>query len=101
MLCIVSKEYQRKEAIRYWYAFHPAQQEFLREGKQAYISLGCGTSKEIITIPLEEFERHLPLMRTTESDDRFYWHVEIFRKSNRFLLYKGASDGIDVTQFRI
>lgn len=101
VLCIVSKEYQQGQANRYWYAFHPTQQAFLKEGNSSFIALGCGSADQIILIPTDEFFRHLPNMRTTESKDRFYWHVEIFKKGKKFLLNKPTPEGVDVTRFII
>jgi hypothetical protein len=99
VLCIVSKEYKRSGAIRYWYAFHPAQKEFLDEGSKSFIALGCGSADQIVLIPSDVFQKHLSEMRTTESNDRCYWHVEIFKKGGKFLLNKPTSEGIDVTKF--
>lgn len=99
VLCIVSKEYQRSGAYRYWYAFHPSQQEFLEEGDKSFVALGCGSADQVILIPSDEFNKHLPEMRTTESGDRFYWHVEIFKKDEKYLLNKPTSEGIDLTAF--
>lgn len=101
VLCIVSKEYQRSGGTRYWFAFHPTQKEFLNEGNSSFLALGCGSADHIIMIPFGEFQKHLPEMRKTESVDRFYWHVEIFSKGDRFLLNKPTAEGIDVTQFKI
>jgi len=101
VLCIVSKEYQRGGARRYWYAFHPSQQEFLNEGVRSFIALGCGSADQIILIPSIEFQKHLPAMRTTETENRSYWHVEIFEKGGRFLLNRSTEDGIDVTHYKL
>ena len=101
VLCIVSKEYKRSTASRYWFSFHPSQQEFLADKEGAYVALGCGSIEQIILIPYQEFEKHLSAMRTTESRDRFYWHVEIFNKGGRLLLNKSTKEGIDVTHYRL
>jgi len=101
VLCIVSKEYQRSGAIRYWFAFHPSQKDFLNEGERSFISLGCGSAAHIILIPSCEFQKHLTAMRTTESGNRYYWHVEIFKKDNRFFLNKSTADGVDITKYKL
>lgn len=99
ILCIISKEYWRSGTKRYWYAFHPTQQEFLNEGKKSFIGLGCGSAEEIILMPSGEFQKYLPLMRKTESSNRYYWHVEVFNKDEHYLLIKPTEEGIDVTHF--
>lgn len=101
VLFIVSKEYQRNGLIRYWYAFHPGQKEFLDEGKKSFVAFGCGSADHIVLIPFIEFQKLLPAMRTTDSENRFYWHVEIFKKEGRFLLNKSTEEGIDVTNFNL
>jgi hypothetical protein len=100
-LCLVSKEYQQSATARYWYAFHPSQQEFLNESATSFIALGCGSSDQIVLIPSTEFLKYLPVMRTTASGDRFYWHVEIFKKGDKFFLNKPTAEGIDVTQYKM
>jgi hypothetical protein len=101
VLCIVSKEYQRSGITRYWYAFHPSQQEFLNQGASSFIALGCGSADQIVLIPSGVFQKHLPVMRTTKTGDRFYWHVEIFIKGEQFLLNKSTEEGIDITQYKM
>lgn len=101
VISIVSKEYNLNGILRYWYAFRPSQQEFLKNGEQTYIAFGCGSFGKIILIPYEAFEPHLSIMRTTESEDRFYWHVEIFEKNDQFLLYKSTDEGIPISKYKI
>jgi hypothetical protein len=100
LICLVSKEYRRATSIRYWYAFHPAQKEFLEQGKQSFVALGCGSPKYVLLIPSSEFIKKLPKMRTTETNNRLYWHVEVFKKGDRFLLIRPTDEeGMDVTRF--
>lgn len=101
VLCIISKGYKLNRLNRYWYAFHPYQQDFLNEANSSFIALGCGSADQIIMIPFSEFQKHLHLMRTTESKNRFYWHVEIFKKGEQFLLNKSTEEGIDITQYKM
>jgi len=99
LLCIVSKEYQKSGITRYWYAFRPNQQEFLNEGRQSYIAFGCGSEAEVILIPSDVFQQYLPKMRMTSSGGRFYWHVEIFKKGDKYLLNKANHEGVDITTY--
>ncbi len=98
VIVIVSKKYLRNKLERYWYAFHPRQQEFLKTFTQAYVALACGKPEKIVLIPFKEFQLQLPMMRTTENEKKYYWHVEIFIKNNKFLLNKSTSEGLDVTK---
>lgn len=101
VLCVVSKAYQRPGVIRYWYAFHPSQQEFLSESSDSYVAFGCGSPENVILMPSKDFLEHLPRFRTTESNNRFYWHVEIFQKDDTFFLFKPGKEGIEITEYLI
>jgi hypothetical protein len=85
---------------RPWFAFHPHQQEFLRQHEQAYVAFGCGTNKRLILIPYADFEPWLHDMWTTSNGDRMYWHVVVYREGDRYTLRrkKGAKP-IDVTPY--
>jgi hypothetical protein len=101
VVCIVSKEYLRNGLIRYWYAFHPSQKEFLSSSSSAFVALGCGSADAVMLVPATVFFDQLPSMRTTSSDDRFYWHVEIFIKDGKYLLNKSTADGVDITSYKL
>jgi len=101
VVCVVSKQYLRNGLIRYWYAFHPSQKDFLSAAQNAYVALGCGSADIVMLIPSDVFFAQLPLMRTTSSDGRFYWHVEIFFKDGKYLLNKSTAEGIDITSYKL
>ena len=99
VLCIVSKEYEAGSSLRYWYSFHPTQKDYLEEADEAYIAIGCGSEEQTILLPWKEFEGHLPEMRTTDTDARFYWHVELFNRDGKCLLNKSTDEGVEVTDY--
>ncbi len=64
--------------IRYWYAYHPAWNEFLKDGKQSFFILACMDRSEAYAIPLADIEDMLPSLNTTvRPDGQTYWHVAI------------------------
>ena len=85
----------------YWFAFHPKQKDYLKSSSDAYIAFGCGSSSQIILIPLIKFEEFLPDLRKTESEKKFYWHVSIYKKDKKYLLNKPTEDGFDISNFLI
>ena len=98
--CSVSKEHNPGTQPNYWFAFHPHQQEFLRQHPRAYVAFGCGTSARLILVPYADFELWLEDMWTTSNDDRTYWHVVIYREGNRYTLRrKKGTKAIDVTPY--
>jgi hypothetical protein len=101
VVCIVSREYLRNGLIRYWYAFHPSQKEFLSSASNSFVALGCGSADAVILVPKKVFFDQLSSMRTTSSDERFYWHVEIFLKNGKYLLNKSTSEGVDISSFKL
>jgi len=73
----ISKRYGR-EYQPYWYAYHPAWNEFLEGAKEALFVLGCMDRDEAFAIPLSIFTTFLPkLNQTTREDGESYWHVVI------------------------
>ncbi|MEQ1576939.1 MAG: hypothetical protein ABL894_04735, partial [Hyphomicrobium sp.] len=77
-VCVsISKRYDR-EYQPYWYAYHPAWDEFLREAPTSFFVLGCMDLKEAFAIPLSAFSEFLPKLNQTNRDDgKSYWHVVI------------------------
>lgn len=98
--CSVSKEHNPDTHPNYWFAFHPHQQEFLRQYPKSYVAFGCGTSARLLLIPYVDFEPWLEEMWTTSNDDRIYWHVVIYREGDGYTLRrkKGAKP-INVTPY--
>lgn len=102
VVCAVSREYENSaDAKFYWYAFHPHQKEALEKAAERYVAFGCGSEKQILLIPYDEFAGWLDgLNITTKSEDRFYWHVNISWQSNRFILHrKKGFEHIDLTPY--
>lgn len=77
--CSVSKEHNPEANPNYWFAFHPHQQSFLKKHQIAYVAFGCGTSTNLILVPYAVFESWLQHTWITESGERTYWHVVIYR----------------------
>lgn len=75
-VCVsISKRYDR-EYQPYWYAYHPAWNEFLRGAPTSYFVLGCMDLHEAFAVPLSAFSDFLPkLNQTSRNDGKSYWHV--------------------------
>lgn len=74
--CAVSKRYEG-DYQPYWYAFHPAWNEFLTEGKESYFILACMDRDEAFAIPYVWIKENLKNLNTTDRGDKSYWHVPI------------------------
>lgn len=75
--CPVSKMYKGKN-FRYWYAYHPNWREFLTEGKDGFLVLGCVGLNKTYAIPSSVLETNLENLNITENDNgRVYWHIHI------------------------
>lgn len=72
VLCAISKEYHRHNRVRYWFAFHLSQKAALEKYPKAWVAFGCGSERQIIFIPLQDFVGWLPLLNKTELEERFY-----------------------------
>ena len=84
----------------YWFAFHPSQKNVLEEYEDAWICFGCGSESQLLLIPLNRFVQWLPFFNKTESDEREYWHVLIYKRGEEWDLYaKGGQANISITEF--
>lgn len=101
VVCIVSKCYERKNLLRYWYAFRTAQKEFLEEIEQSFIALGCGSDESILLIPYSIFESYLNFFSKTVKENRYYWHVEVYHKNNTFEIRRNNDVNAVVTKYLI
>jgi len=79
--------------LGYWFAFHPHQKEFLEGAEQGYIGFGCGSPSQIILIPAKDMTPLLDGMNRTERDDgRSYWHIQIQRHGNSWILQRRSGE---------
>jgi hypothetical protein len=83
--CTISKRYQR-DYQPYWYAFHPAWLEFLSEGAEGVLILGCMDRSEGYALPLELVRSKLDCLNKTEKEDRLYWHIALQIDGDSLLL---------------
>jgi len=98
--CAVSKEHNPDAAPNYWFAFDPHQREALRKASTAFVAFGCGSSKRLLLIPFSDFEPWLDGMWTTQKEDRSYWHIVIYRKSEKYTLHRRKGEkGVDLTKY--
>ena len=77
LACTISKRYSKNRAYPYWYAHHPAWEEFLAEGKKAFLVLGCMDLAVAFAIPWEVLHPTLDGLNTTQKEDGFYWHIHL------------------------
>jgi hypothetical protein len=100
VLCAVSRYHER--AKRYWFAFHPHQEEFLVSGQRGYVAFGCGDAQTLFLIPFGDFKPWLPYFNKTEKPDRFYWHVQI-RESKKAYWMNGraGTKDFEITKYKI
>lgn len=100
LICAVSKEHNNRGQLSYWFAFHPHQKEFLESAQDAYVAFGCGSEDHILLIPFADFAPWLEGMNVTQREDRFYWHVSIFREDEKFILHRKREEPrIDLTSY--
>ncbi|MCB2211957.1 hypothetical protein KQI52_07580 [bacterium] len=102
VVCIVSKTHKPDTNPNYWFAFHPHQEEFLMSVSKGYIALGCGSPEQILLLPSKEFVAWIKESWMTESKERIYWHVVIYKEGESFIMHrKKGSGSIDVSEYLI
>jgi hypothetical protein len=74
--CTISKRYT-KRSYPYWYAHHPAWEDFLAEGKKAFLVLGCMDLAVAFAVPWQILHPVLDGLTTTQKEDSVYWHINL------------------------
>jgi hypothetical protein len=104
LICTVSKEYEQGQFTKFWFAFHPHQQEFMNEFQNSYVAFGCGKPEDTLLIPFKEFELFLQNCGTTESEERMYWHIVIHFREKKYLIGQpgqGRGAMTDISKYRV
>ena len=104
LICAVSKEYEQGQYTKFWFAFHPHQQEYLNEFQNSFVAFGCGSPDDTLLIPFKEFEQFLKNCGTTENEERMYWHIVIHFREKKFLIGQpglGRGSMTDLTKYKI
>ena len=99
VFCLNSREHTRSGQKSFWFALHPHQVEALRKHADAYLALGCGSVRQILSIPLVELEKWIPKMGSTVREGRAYWHVVVLKKDGFILRLLKPNPPVDLTQF--
>lgn len=100
LICAVSKEHDKGGQSSYWFAFHPHQKEFLEAADDAFVALGCGSAETILMIPYQDFKTWLDGMNMTSREDRFYWHISIFRENDKLILHRRRGhEKVDLSKY--
>lgn len=104
LICAISKPHKQGQYEKFWFAFHPHQNEFLKSVTNAYVAYGCGSPDKLFLIPFEEFTPFIKNFWTTENEERMYWHVVIHERNKKFYLAqpqleKGSM--IDISKYKV
>ena len=75
--CTISKRYTKRRGYPYWYAHHPAWEDFLAEGEKAFLVLGCMDLAVAFAVPWNALHPILDGLNTTQKEDDFYWHIHL------------------------
>lgn len=75
--CTISKRYTKRGGYPYWYAHHPAWEDFLAEGERAFLALGCMDLAVAFVVPWDTLHSILDGLNTTRREDNFYWHIHL------------------------
>src|SRR3569623_202275 len=98
--CSISKRYSGKSQNPYWYAYHPAWDDYLREAGRSFFVLGCMDLDEAFAIPRAEMTELLPHLHTTTKDGNSYWHIHIVQRSGGLeMLIPKRGDTMPLSKF--
>ena len=101
-LCCISKQHKGKSYLKYWFAFHPHHELFLKKFKTAYVIYGFGSANNTFLIPFSILQEEHQYLWTTEKENRIYWHIVIHERDNKFEWQIPKKDlMIDLKQYRV
>ncbi len=100
VICLNSRKYAKSQRAGYWFGFHQHQKQTLEEHDSGFVALGCGSAESILVIPVKDFIGWLDDLNTTETGDRFYWHVHLSEMKGKYVLKrKGGKSPVDVSKY--
>jgi hypothetical protein len=83
LVCTLSKRYKKSSSQLYWFAFHPQWRDFLSQGKEASLALGCMDLPFAFAVPLSIISTALDgLNTTTREDGELYWHIQVIEPAH-------------------
>ena len=98
----ISKKYSRS-GYPYWYGYRPPWEEFLREGEQSYLTLGCMDLDVAFMIPWSVIHQSLAFLNMTDNERETFWHLHIVDPAPgkyELLLHK-AEQNVPITPYQI
>lgn len=101
--CSISKLYTGKNQNPYWYAYHPAWDEFLAPAKKGFFVLGCMDRDEAYAISQPKMAEVLPDLHTTVTKDgKAYWHIHLKEgRSGLEMVLPKTGKTLELKQFAI
>jgi hypothetical protein len=100
VICAVSKQHDFYGDESYWFAFHPYYFEFLKGAERPFAAFGCGSEQKLFLFPAIDLEPWLSGAYVTNRNDRFYWHVQLYREGDRWWFKRRQEKGnLEVTRY--
>jgi len=97
-LCI-SKIYKEKLGNKYWFAFYPKQENYLKNFKDSCVVYICGNENNIFLIPLTVIQNYKNNLSTSEKG---YWHIHIHERAGSFYWkIPKNNQQVDIEKYRI
>ena len=100
-VCTVSKRHKNG---RYWYAYHPAWDDFLGESQESYFILGCVGKHSAYALPHQFIHAQLPHLHMTNPEhEKIYWHVDLMESEDGVISLRsyGTKESIALTEFEM
>jgi len=102
-VCTISKRYER-EGQRYWYAYHPKWDDFLKGADDTFVILGCMDLDFAFAIPRNILVENLPNFNVTEKPEgKSYWHLAIAEtEQNKYqLVLPKIGSYLDIMEYKL
>lgn len=92
-VCTISKRYDR--SVAYWYAYHPAWDDFLSDAVKSFFVMGCMDKNEAYAVPHSKIREFLPSLHLSEGrDGKRYWHLHLQESGDAVTLLLYRTGGV-------
>lgn len=103
-ICTISKRYEKRPSVPYWYAYHPAWDDFLSgtDNPNGVLVLGCMDLPFAFAIPRDDIFAVLDKLHTTTTERGHYWHLHIAEEvQGRFELVIPRGEYLSLDRYKL
>lgn len=104
VIIIISNITKKETYDSFWFAYHDHYKEYMKQYKEKYIALGCGSKEDILLLPIHIMDQNIDKMGFSNKKNKVHWHVYV-KKEGKDKFYmntpRGEQKWIDISKYHI